>query len=58
LIVECFNCSNNANKTITNTTWGDGQTPDPGSATRAAFGRPNQPTSYVRTFQLAVRYDF
>ncbi len=52
VIVECFNCSNNANKTITNTTWGDGQTP------LATFDKANQPTSFVRTFQLALRYDF
>ena len=52
VIVECFNCSNNGNKTITNTTWGDGQTPIKG------FDVANQPTSFVRTFQLALRYDF
>ncbi len=58
VIVECFNCSNNANRAITNTTWGDAQTADPGSATRAPFGVANQPTSFVRAFQLALRYDF
>ena len=52
LIVECFNCTNNANKTITNTTWGNAQAP------AATFGKSNQPTSFVRTFQLALRYDF
>ena len=52
VIVECFNCNNNANMTITNTTWGDGPTPLKG------FDVANQPTSYVRTFQLALRYDF
>ena len=51
-IVECFNCTNNANKTITMTTWGDGQNPLKG------FDVANQPTSFVRTFQLALRYDF
>ena len=51
-IVECFNCSNNANKTITMTTWGNGQTPLKG------FDVANQPTSFVRTFQVALRYDF
>jgi hypothetical protein len=52
VIVECFNCSNNGNWTITNTTWGNSQTPS------ATFDKVNQPTSYVRTFQLALRYDF
>jgi len=52
VIVECFNCSNNANWTVSSTTWGDGQTPLPN------FDKANIPTSYVRTFQLALRYDF
>ncbi len=51
-IVECFNCSNNANWGITSTTWGNGQTP------LANFNQATIPTSYVRTFQLALRYDF
>ncbi len=51
-IVECFNCTNNANWTVSSTTWGDGQTP------LANFDKANIPTSYVRTFQLALRYDF
>ncbi len=52
VIVECFNCSNNANWTVSSTTWGDGQTP------LSNFNKATIPTSYVRTFQLALRYDF
>ncbi len=52
VIVECFNCSNNGNWTVSNTTWGNNQTPS------ATFDVQNTPTTSVRTFQLAVRYDF
>ena len=52
VIVECFNCSNNSNWSISNTTWGNNQTP------LATFNVQNTPTTFVRTFQLAVRYDF
>jgi len=52
VIVECFNCTNAPNWSISNTTWGDGQTP------LATFNVKNTPTSSVRTFQLALRYDF
>jgi hypothetical protein len=52
VIVECFNCSNNANWSVSSTTWGDGQTP------LANFNKAIIPTSFVRTFQLALRYDF
>ncbi len=52
VIAECFNCTNNANWTVSNTTWGDGQT------ALASFDQANIPTSFVRTFQLALRYDF
>jgi hypothetical protein len=52
VIVECFNCSNNANWSVTSTTWGNAQTP------LSNFNEATIPTSYVRTFQLALRYDF
>jgi hypothetical protein len=52
VIVECFNCTNAPNWGISNTTWGDGQTP------LMSFNVKDTPTSYVRTFQFALRYDF
>jgi hypothetical protein len=52
VIVECFNCSNNANWSVSSTTWGNAQTP------LSNFNKAIIPTSYVRTFQLALRYDF
>jgi hypothetical protein len=53
VIVECFNCTNNANKYVPSSsyTWGNGQTPG------SSFGKTSV-TSDVRTFQLALRYDF
>jgi hypothetical protein len=53
VIVECFNCSNNANRYVpaSSDTWGNGQTPG------SSFGQVSV-TSSVRTFQLALRYDF
>ncbi len=52
VIVECFNCGNNANWGISNTTYGNNQAP------LATFGVMNTPTTAVRTYQLALRYDF
>ena len=52
LFVECFNCSNAANRSTSNTVWGSGQTPS------ASFGKLNLVTNQPRTLQLALRYDF
>jgi hypothetical protein len=56
LFAECFNCVDSANRRVTNTTWGTGQTPN------AAFGQAIGVTDPVivppRTFQFAVRYEF
>lgn len=52
VIVQCFNCTNNSNRGIGNTTWGNLQTP------AATFNKNNLVTIYPRTIELAVRYDF
>ena len=56
IFAECFNCVDSANRRVTNTTWGTGQTPN------AAFGQTIGLTDPVvvppRTFQFAVRYEF
>ncbi|MBZ5589798.1 MAG: TonB-dependent receptor [Acidobacteriia bacterium] len=54
VIVECFNCSNNANWSVPSGgfTWGNGQTP------LSTFGVASTATTAVRTYQLALRYDF
>jgi hypothetical protein len=52
LFADCFNCTNAANRSTTNTTWGTLQTP------RADFGTLNNVTTTPRTIQLAARYDF
>jgi Carboxypeptidase regulatory-like domain len=52
VIVECFNCANVANYSVLSTQWGNGQTP------ASNFDKQGTPSSFVRTFQLAVRYDF
>jgi carboxypeptidase family protein/TonB-dependent receptor-like protein len=51
-IVECFNCTNTANRFVTNTTWGTGQTPG------STFGISNGVTTIPRTLQFAGRVDF
>jgi hypothetical protein len=51
-IVECFNCTNTANRFVTNFTWGQGQTPS------STFGIPNGVTTLPRTLQFAGRIDF
>jgi hypothetical protein len=51
LFAECFNCTDAANRFVTNTTWGTGQTASPAFGQATGVGTP-------RTFQLAVRYDF
>jgi hypothetical protein len=51
LFAECFNCSDAANRFVTNTVWGTGQTPNATFGQETGVGTP-------RTFQLAVRYDF
>lgn len=51
LFAECFNCSDAANRFVTNTVWGTGQIPNATFGQETGVGTP-------RTFQLAVRYDF
>jgi outer membrane receptor protein involved in Fe transport len=51
-LVECFNCSNSANRFYTNSTWGNN-----GAAPSASFINLNG-VGTPRTFQLAARYDF
>jgi hypothetical protein len=51
-LIECFNCTNDANRSTSRTTFGSGQTPQTG------FGALNQFTQVPRTFQVALRYDF
>ncbi len=51
-IVECFNCTNTANRFVTNFTWGQEQTPS------STFGIPNGVTTLPRTLQFAGRIDF
>jgi len=52
VIVQCLNCTNNSNRGVGNTTWGNLQTP------AATFGKANLVTIYPRTIELALRYDF
>ncbi|HKH43424.1 MAG TPA: TonB-dependent receptor [Thermoanaerobaculia bacterium] len=51
LFVECFNCTDAANRFVTDTVWGTGQTPRPTFGQEVGVGTP-------RTFQLGLRYDF
>jgi hypothetical protein len=51
LFIECFNCTDAANRSVLNTTWGTGQTPISGFGAETGVGTP-------RTFQVAARYDF
>lgn len=48
---ECFNCTDEENRFVTNFTWGTGQTPS------AAFGVENG-VGTPRTIQFGARYDF
>lgn len=52
-LIECFNCSNSANRFYTNSTWGAN-----GAAPAAAFTALTGVTNTPRTFQIAARYDF
>ncbi len=52
VFAECFNCTNTANRGVSNTTYGVG--PNPSST----FGISNTVTSYPRQLQGALRYDF
>jgi hypothetical protein len=52
VLVECFNCTNTANRFVTNTTWGAAQTPS------STFGITNGVTTLPRTLQFAGRIDF
>lgn len=51
VFAECFNCSDAENRSVINTVWGTGQTPN------ATFGLKNSGGT-PRTIQLAARYDF
>jgi len=51
-LVECFNCTNTANRFVTNFTWGTAQTPS------STFGIANGVTTLPRTLQFAGRIDF
>jgi len=49
---DCFNCTNEANPSVSNTTWGNGQTP------LATFGLANNVTLFPRTLQFGGRIAF
>jgi len=51
LFVECFNCTDAANRFVTDTVWGTADTPRPTFGKEVGVGTP-------RTFQLGLRYDF
>ncbi|HTO75720.1 MAG TPA: TonB-dependent receptor [Thermoanaerobaculia bacterium] len=51
-MVECFNCTNTGNRFVTNTVWGDGQSPS------STFGVVNGVSTLPRTLQFAGRVDF
>ena len=51
VIAECFNVTDEADYTVTNTTWGTAQTPNATFGTESYTGTP-------RTYQFAIRYDF
>ena len=53
--VECFNCSDAANRFVTQPVWGSATSATP---TRAGFGALNGVYATPRTFQLSLRYDF
>ncbi|HEY2738710.1 MAG TPA: hypothetical protein VGK45_09910, partial [Thermoanaerobaculia bacterium] len=55
IFADCFNCTNAANRSTTNTTWGTGQAPRSDFGTLNSFSTSNPPP---RTIQLAARYDF
>ncbi len=49
---DCFNCTNEANPTVANTTWGNAQTPS------ATFGKATNVTLFPRTLQFGGRVAF
>lgn len=49
---ECFNCTNTANRGVSNATYGLGPAPS------STFDISNQVTTFPRTLQAAIRYDF
>ncbi len=51
VFVECFNCTDAANRFVTDTVWGTADTPRPTFGQEVGVGTP-------RTFQLGLRYDF
>ena len=52
LAADCFNCTDAANRFVTDFVWGTGQTP------RATFGQETGISNNPRTIQLSLRYDF
>ena len=51
-LIECFNCTNSANRFFSNNTWGtNGATPAAAFTRASGVGTP-------RTFQVAARFDF
>jgi hypothetical protein len=55
LAVECFNCTDEANRFVTQTVWGSATSPTP---TRPGFGVDNGVYDTPRTLQFSLRYDF
>lgn len=51
VFAECFNCSDAENRSVINSVWGTGQTPNANFGLENSGGTP-------RTIQLAARYDF
>jgi hypothetical protein len=54
LFAECFNCSDNSNRFVTQTVWGNSTGSSP---TRAGFGVESG-VGTPRTIQIGLRYDF
>ena len=53
--IECFNCTDAANRFVSQTVWGSATSPTP---TRAGFGQLLGVYQTPRTFQVSGRYDF
>ena len=49
---DCFNCTDAANRFVSDTNWGTGNTPRP------TFGKETGISTSPRTIQLSLRYDF
>jgi hypothetical protein len=51
VFAECFNCTDEANRSVNNFTWGTGQTPNAAFGQKVGVGTP-------RSVQFGVRYDW